>query len=192
MTFSISAAVGFIALSGVAVLNGLVMATAIRQLMNDGLTAQQAIQQGALKRLRPVAITALVAALGFVPMAIATGAGSEVQKPLATVVIGGLITANAIDTPSPAGAVRALWHSSSKSLTRNLLLPKSPLEADTSMVDRRARFIDLNFFGDGACKRVSVLCSQWRAVFGSTMLRYISLLMPWTSGCRETRRSAAF
>src|SRR5262249_43628099 len=93
MPFSISAAVGFIALSGVAVLNGLVMATAIRQLMNEGLKVQRAIQEGALTRLRPVAITALVAALGFVPMAIATGAGSEVQKPLATVVIGGLITA---------------------------------------------------------------------------------------------------
>jgi cobalt-zinc-cadmium resistance protein CzcA len=93
MPFSISAAVGFIALSGIAVLNGLVLASAIRQLIDEGLSPREAIQKGALMRLRPVTITALVAALGFVPMAIATGAGAEVQKPLATVVIGGLITA---------------------------------------------------------------------------------------------------
>ncbi len=93
MTFSISAAVGFIALSGVAVLNGLVMLSFIRQLANEGLSPHDAVLQGALTRLRPVVMTALVASLGFVPMAIATGTGAEVQKPLATVVIGGLITA---------------------------------------------------------------------------------------------------
>ena len=94
MPFSVSAAVGFIALSGVAVLNGLVMATSIRDLMRDGrLAPRDAIFQGAMMRLRPVAMTALVASLGFVPMAIATGTGAEVQKPLATVVIGGLISA---------------------------------------------------------------------------------------------------
>lgn len=93
MPFSISAAVGFIALSGVAVLNGLVMITRINQLVREGLESVQAITEGALSRLRPVLMTALVASLGFVPMAIATGAGAEVQKPLATVVIGGLITA---------------------------------------------------------------------------------------------------
>jgi cobalt-zinc-cadmium resistance protein CzcA len=94
MPFSVSAAVGFIALSGVAVLNGLVMASAIRDLMQDGKTAlRDAVFQGAMTRLRPVAMTALVASLGFVPMALATGTGSEVQKPLATVVIGGLISA---------------------------------------------------------------------------------------------------
>jgi cobalt-zinc-cadmium resistance protein CzcA len=93
MTFSISAAVGFIALSGVAVLNGLVMLTFIRQLIQAGVPKQEAISRGALTRLRPVLTTALVASLGFVPMAIATGTGAEVQKPLATVVIGGLITA---------------------------------------------------------------------------------------------------
>ena len=93
MTFSISAAVGFIALSGVAVLNGLVMLTFIRQLIQAGVPKQEAISRGALTRLRPVVMTALVASLGFVPMAIATGTGAEVQKPLATVVIGGLITA---------------------------------------------------------------------------------------------------
>lgn len=93
MPFSISAAVGLIALSGVAVLNGLVMITRINQLVREGIEAHTAIVDGALSRFRPVLMTALVASLGFVPMAIATGAGAEVQKPLATVVIGGLITA---------------------------------------------------------------------------------------------------
>ncbi len=93
MAFSISSAVGFIALSGVAVLNGLVMLTFIRQLVDEGVPRQEAICRGALTRLRPVVMTALVASLGFVPMAIATGTGAEVQKPLATVVIGGLISA---------------------------------------------------------------------------------------------------
>lgn len=93
MPFSVSAAVGFIALSGVAVLNGLVLLNYMRQLILEGATRNDAIRLGALTRLRPVVITALVASLGFVPMAIATGTGAEVQKPLATVVIGGLITA---------------------------------------------------------------------------------------------------
>jgi cobalt-zinc-cadmium resistance protein CzcA len=93
MNFSISAAVGFIALSGVAVLNSLVMLTFIRQLVEQGMSREEAIYRGALIRLRPVVMTALVASLGFVPMAIATGTGAEVQKPLATVVIGGLISA---------------------------------------------------------------------------------------------------
>jgi cobalt-zinc-cadmium resistance protein CzcA len=93
MTFSVSAAVGFIALSGVAVLNGLVMLTFIKQLIRAGSSKHDAIRAGALTRLRPVVMTALVASLGFVPMAIATGTGAEVQKPLATVVIGGLISA---------------------------------------------------------------------------------------------------
>ena len=93
MPFSISAAVGFIALSGVAVLNGLVMLTQIRKLIGDGIDPMAAIREGALTRFRPVVMTALVASLGFVPMALATGTGAEVQKPLATVVIGGLITA---------------------------------------------------------------------------------------------------
>ena len=93
MPFSISAAVGFIALSGVAVLNGLVMLSQIRKLIGDGVSARAAISQGALTRFRPVIMTALVASLGFVPMALATGTGAEVQKPLATVVIGGLLSA---------------------------------------------------------------------------------------------------
>lgn len=96
MPFSISAAVGFIALSGVAVLNGLVLINRINQLVREGVPADEAVREGALSRLRPVLMTALVASLGFVPMAIAIGAGAEVQKPLATVVIGGLITATAL------------------------------------------------------------------------------------------------
>lgn len=96
MPFSISSAVGFIALSGVATLNGLVMITAIKQRLERGLELSDAIVDGALARLRPVLMTALVASLGFVPMALATGTGAEVQRPLATVVIGGLITATAL------------------------------------------------------------------------------------------------
>ncbi|MBX3356972.1 MAG: CusA/CzcA family heavy metal efflux RND transporter [Phycisphaeraceae bacterium] len=92
MPFSISAAVGFIALSGVAVLNGLVMVSFINQLRAEGMPRDAAIMRGCLVRLRPVLMTALVASLGFVPMALATGTGAEVQKPLATVVIGGLIS----------------------------------------------------------------------------------------------------
>jgi len=92
MPFSISAAVGFIALSGVAVLNGLVMITFVNQLRERGASAETAIVEGSLARLRPVLITALVASLGFVPMALATGTGAEVQQPLATVVIGGLVS----------------------------------------------------------------------------------------------------
>jgi cobalt-zinc-cadmium resistance protein CzcA len=92
MPFSITAAVGFIALSGVAVLNGLVMVSFINQLRRQGLPLEESIIQGSLTRLRPVLTTALVASLGFVPMALSHGTGAEVQKPLATVVIGGLIT----------------------------------------------------------------------------------------------------
>ncbi|MES2501898.1 MAG: CusA/CzcA family heavy metal efflux RND transporter [Pseudomonadota bacterium] len=87
---SISAGVGFIALSGVAVLNGLVMISFIRQLIAENKPIDTAIQEGSISRLRPILITALVASLGFVPMAIATGTGAEVQRPLATVVIGGI------------------------------------------------------------------------------------------------------
>jgi cobalt-zinc-cadmium resistance protein CzcA len=92
MHFSMSAGVGFIAVSGVAVLNGVVMVTFISQLREQGLLLDDAIVQGALTRLRPVLMTALVASLGFVPMALSTGTGAEVQRPLATVVIGGLVS----------------------------------------------------------------------------------------------------
>jgi cobalt-zinc-cadmium resistance protein CzcA len=96
MPFSISAAVGFIAVSGVAVLNGLVLMASIRRRLDMGEDVNTAILRGALERVRPVLMTALVASLGFVPMAIATGTGAEVQRPLATVVIGGLITSTAL------------------------------------------------------------------------------------------------
>jgi cobalt-zinc-cadmium resistance protein CzcA len=96
MPFSISAAVGLIALSGVAVLNGLVMVTLINQLSQKGASLQDSIIEGSLRRLRPVVMTALVASLGFLPMAFSTGTGAEVQRPLATVVIGGLISSTAL------------------------------------------------------------------------------------------------
>lgn len=92
MPFSISAAVGFIALSGIAVLNGVVMLSFIRDLYQKGLSIDEAVITGAKERLRPVLMTALVASLGFLPMAMNTGAGAEVQRPLATVVIGGIIS----------------------------------------------------------------------------------------------------
>ena len=93
---SISAGVGFIALSGVAVLNGLVMIAFIRNLREEGRSLGDAINEGALTRLRPVLMTALVASLGFIPMALATGTGAEVQRPLATVVIGGILSSTAL------------------------------------------------------------------------------------------------
>jgi len=92
MPFTISAGVGFIALSGIAVLNGIMLISFINQLRERGLGVREAVVEGTLTRLRPKLMTALVASLGFVPMAIATGAGAEVQRPLATVVIGGVVT----------------------------------------------------------------------------------------------------
>jgi cobalt-zinc-cadmium resistance protein CzcA len=93
MPFSLSAAVGFIALSGVAVLDDMILVSYIRQLRRQGLPLDQAVTQAAITRLRPVLMTTLVASLGFVPMAFSTGVGAEVQRPLATVVIGGVIGA---------------------------------------------------------------------------------------------------
>jgi len=90
--FSISSAVGFVALSGVAVLNGVVMLSFVRRLRANGLSVHEALMQGCATRLRPVLMTALVASMGFIPMAIATGRGAEVQRPLATVVIGGVVS----------------------------------------------------------------------------------------------------
>ena len=92
LPFSISAAVGFIALCGVAVLNGVVLISCFNQLRNEGRSAEESVNQGSLQRLRPVLMTALVASLGFIPMAISEGAGAEVQRPLATVVIGGIVS----------------------------------------------------------------------------------------------------
>ena len=122
MPFSVPAAVGFIALSGVAVLNGLVMLTFIKQLMEDGRSKRDAILEGAMTRLRPVAMTALVASLGFVPMAIATETGAEVQRPLATVVIGGLISATLLTLV----VLPALYARFSGHKRRKTLGPKQP------------------------------------------------------------------
>ena len=96
IAFSVSAAVGFICLSGVAVLNGLVVMSSIRQRIEAGMALSQAITDGMLERVRPVIMTGLVPAIGFIPMALGTGTGAEVQKPLAVVVIGGLVTATAL------------------------------------------------------------------------------------------------
>jgi cobalt-zinc-cadmium resistance protein CzcA len=118
LPFSITAAVGFIALSGVAVLNGVVLVSCFNELRAAGRSVRDAVTEGALLRLRPVLMTALVAALGFVPMALATGPGAEVQRPLATVVIGGILSATFLtlvllpalytwvetDTPTAGGA----------------------------------------------------------------------------------------
>ena len=92
LNLNLSASVGFIALFGVAVLNGVVLLTYINQLRESGVSIADAIRRGAEGRLRPVLMTALVASVGFIPMAISTSPGSEVQRPLATVVIGGLIS----------------------------------------------------------------------------------------------------
>ena len=112
---SISAAIGFIALSGVAVLNGLVMISFINKLREEGTALDEAIIQGSLTRLRPVLMTALVASLGFVPMALATGAGAEVQRPLATVVIGGILSSTAL-TLLVLPALYRIFHFSKKAI----------------------------------------------------------------------------
>ncbi len=96
MNLSLSASIGFIALFGVAVLNGVVMVSHINTLRDSGRRILDAVREGAEDRLRPVLMTALVASLGFIPMATSTSRGAEIQKPLATVVIGGLITATAL------------------------------------------------------------------------------------------------
>jgi cobalt-zinc-cadmium resistance protein CzcA len=96
LPLSISAAIGFIALFGIAVLNGVVLVSHIRRLEAEGIPTDQAVTQGTMDRLRPVLMTAMVASLGFLPMALATSMGAEVQRPLATVVIGGLITSTAL------------------------------------------------------------------------------------------------
>ena len=117
MPFSVSAAVGFIAVSGVATLNGLVLMQAIRQRLTEGLPPIQAAVEGAASRLRAVLTTALVAIVGFIPMALAHGAGAEVQKPLATVVIGGRLTATALTLlVLPTFAARAVRHRVSEGL----------------------------------------------------------------------------
>ena len=127
MPFSISAAVGFIALSGVAVLNGLVMVSFINQLRQAGLDRDGAILKGCVVRLRPVLMTALVASLGFVPMALARGTGAEVQRPLATVVIGGLISSTLLTLI----VLPALYR---------IFTPRSEPEQSSQPIDARGSF----------------------------------------------------
>jgi len=128
---SLSAAVGFIALSGVAVLNGLVMITCINDLRADGRDLPDAVREGALRRLRPVLMTALVASLGFVPMAIAVGTGAEVQRPLATVVIGGILSSTLLTLlvlPALYHAVARRWKLAGEEV--------STIDRSTLMVNR--------------------------------------------------------
>jgi len=96
MPYTVSAGIGFVAVSGVAMLAGLVMVSTMQRLLREGRSLEDAIESSALMRLRPVLMTTLVAALGFVPMALNTGVGAEVQRPLATVVIGGVLSANVL------------------------------------------------------------------------------------------------
>jgi cobalt-zinc-cadmium resistance protein CzcA len=94
MPFTVSAGVGFVVASGVSVLNGLVLVSTIKDRLAEGMPVTQAIEEGALLRLRPICMAGLVAVLGFLPMALSTGVGAEVQRPLATVVVGGVIADN--------------------------------------------------------------------------------------------------
>lgn len=129
MPLSISAAVGFIALSGVAVLNGLVMLSFIARLREERVEIETAIVDGAMTRLRPVLMTALVASLGFVPMAVNVGAGAEVQRPLATVVIGGIISSTIL-TLFVLPALYRLMHSATPSEAKS---PDQPAEQATAL-----------------------------------------------------------
>jgi cobalt-zinc-cadmium resistance protein CzcA len=106
---SITAGVGFITLSGVAVLTGVVMVSAIRDRLDNGLAIEPAIREAAILRLRPILMVALVAALGFLPMALNTGTGAEVQRPLATVVIGGIISSTLLTLVVLPGLYRMAW-----------------------------------------------------------------------------------
>jgi cobalt-zinc-cadmium resistance protein CzcA len=125
--FSVSAAVGFICLAGVAVLNGLVVMSSIQQRLKAGLALAEAVVGGALERVRPVLMTGLVPAVGFIPMAIAQGAGAEVQKPLAMVVIGGLVTATAVTLLVLPGLTVLILRLTS----RRTLSPLVPADAGT-------------------------------------------------------------
>lgn len=118
LPFSISAAVGFIVLSGVTVLNGLVVMTSIRQRIDQGTPVDEAIAGGMMERVRAVLITGVVPAIGFVPMALATGRGAEVQKPLAIVVIAGLIVATLLTLFVLPAISQLLLHRSRKQHVR--------------------------------------------------------------------------
>ena len=123
LTFSISAGIGFIALFGVAVLNGLVLVSSIERLVTEGRPIDEAVEEGATHRLRPVLTTALVASLGFLPMALATGAGAEVQRPLATVVIGGLVSSTLLTLIVLPSAYRWLLTRAAKREVRAVASP---------------------------------------------------------------------
>ena len=140
---SISAAVGFIALSGVAVLNGVVMISFIRKLIEDGMALEDAILGGSLTRLRPVLMTALVASLGFVPMAIATGPGAEVQRPLATVVIGGIISSTMLTLL----VLPALY----RMFSRTTVVNRSANDENAEFFVERGRTVSIAFY-DAAIK----------------------------------------
>jgi cobalt-zinc-cadmium resistance protein CzcA len=127
---SISAAVGFIALSGVAVLNGLVMISFIRTLREEGRSLDEAVHVGALTRLRPVLMTALVASLGFVPMAITTGTGAEVQRPLATVVIGGILSSTALTLLVLPLLYRLAYRKEEEPVDRPAMAAQPPLQQE--------------------------------------------------------------
>jgi cobalt-zinc-cadmium resistance protein CzcA len=133
MPFSISAGVGFIALSGVAVLGDMVLVSRVMQLRRRGRGALDAIREAAETRLRPVLMTAMVAALGFVPMALNTGVGAEVQRPLATVVIGGMVTST-IATLLVLPVLYAVFGATPKSDTDEVADPASePGRSDPEM-----------------------------------------------------------
>jgi cobalt-zinc-cadmium resistance protein CzcA len=135
LPISISAAIGFIALSGVAVLNGLVMLTFIENLRRGGESLDEAVLHGSIGRLRPVLMTALVAALGFVPMALATGTGSEVQRPLATVVIGGILSSTAL-TLLVLPVLYRVFHREQERLPQPAAVPVSALRPDQESAGR--------------------------------------------------------
>ena len=145
MPFSISAAVGFIALSGVAVLNGLVMLSFIRQLRDNGMPLASAIENGALTRFRPVIMTALVASLGFLPMAFSSGTGAEVQKPLATVVIGGLISATLLTL----AVLPALYKRYTSPRAGRISGPENPFAQQSRLVRQRVINVPLAPSGVG-------------------------------------------
>ena len=154
MPFSISAAIGFIALSGVAVLDDMILVSYVRQLRRTGLKVHDAVRQAAITRLRPVLMTTLVASFGFLPMALSTGQGAEVQRPLATVVIGGVIGAMAMSLlvlrvlylffDAIAHAIQWFlirWCHMSKSVTApmlGLLVERETSEVDVEQASRRA------------------------------------------------------
>ncbi|MEO6182232.1 MAG: efflux RND transporter permease subunit, partial [Verrucomicrobiota bacterium] len=131
---SISAGVGFIALSGVAVLNGMVMISFINKLREEGKPLDEAITEGSLTRLRPVLMTALVASLGFVPMAVASGTGAEVQRPLATVVIGGILSSTALTLLVLPGLYRMFHRKEDGNEAPSLPSPITPAAAPSSNV----------------------------------------------------------